>query len=162
MDEETYKRRSNNEKDMYDNDRRRSAAGSRGNDDSSGSRGGNDNSVNADNSHEARARERQRLYELEEKRRKQREAEKEEKILKTRLFGVPPPPTQAIFNDSAASFDWFQDRCSMKRAIDENMEALKESIQDAKTTGEKANKSRSTINYLKSSIEAIRRERYVQ
>jgi hypothetical protein len=41
----------------------------------------------------------------------------------------------------------------------ENQELLRTRIVEAKAVGEKANTSRSTITYLKNSIEAIRRER---
>jgi hypothetical protein len=44
----------------------------------------------------------------------------------------------------------------------ENQELLRARIVEAKAVGEKANTSRSTITYLKNSIEAIRRERSVQ
>jgi hypothetical protein len=43
--------------------------------------------------------------------------------------------------------------------MEENRELLKEKIAEAKTVGERANQSRSTINYLKTSIESIRREK---
>jgi hypothetical protein len=46
--------------------------------------------------------------------------------------------------------------------MEENKEILKQKITEAKTTGERANQSRSTITYLKNSIEAIRRELALQ
>ena len=54
-----------------------------------------------------------------------------------------------------------QERC-LRGAVEENREILKEKIAEAKTVGERANQSRSTITYLKSSIEAIRREQALQ
>ena len=50
----------------------------------------------------------------------------------------------------------------MRDAVEENRKVLKEKIGEAKTVGERANQSRNTITYLKSSIEAIRRERALQ
>ena len=92
----------------------------------------------------------------------EREKEREERLVKRHLFGVPPPADRSIFDDAAKSFDWFQERCSLNGAIEENREILKEKITEAKVVGERANQSRSTITYLKSSIEAIRRERALQ
>ena len=40
----------------------------------------------------------------------QREKEKEERLIQRHLFGVPPPPDRATFDDSAASFEWFRER----------------------------------------------------
>lgn len=87
---------------------------------------------------------------------------REELILKRHLFGVPPPSDPNVFDDAAASFDWFRERCSLNAAMEENRELLKEKINTAKVLGERANQSRNTINYLKNSIEAIRRERAMQ
>jgi kinesin family protein 6/9 len=42
--------------------------------------------------------------------------------------------------------------------MEENREVLKNKIEEAKKTGDRANQSRNTIMYLKNSIEAIRRE----
>ena len=88
----------------------------------------------------------------------QRDAAREEKILKRHLFGVPPPPDQSTFDDAAASFEWFRERCSLNASMEENRELLKTKITEAKTLGERVNQSRATISYLKNSIEAIRRE----
>ena len=103
------------------------------------------------------AAERQRR-DNDEKRRRERQKEKEERILKVRLFSVIPPSKQ-VLQDPALSFDWFQERSLLRPSIEDNMAILREAIQEAKTAGEKANKSRNAINYLKSSVEAIRRER---
>eukprot|EP00605_Chrysophyceae_sp_TOSAG23-4_P001469 GSChrysophyteH1.ASY1.ANO1.1605.1 assembled CDS len=83
-------------------------------------------------------------------------------IIKRHLFGVPPPTDRAIFEDAALSFDWFQARCSLLSSVEENREILREKIAEAKTVGEKANASRGTINYLKNSIESIRRDAALQ
>lgn len=49
--------------------------------------------------------------------------------------------------------------CELKDAIDRNKEILKQKMSEAQMHGEKANQSRNTITYLKTSIESIRRER---
>ena len=54
---------------------------------------------------------------------------------------------------------WFLERCSLNSSLEQNKNELKDKIAEAKTMGERANQSRSTITYLKNSIEAIRRER---
>jgi hypothetical protein len=58
-----------------------------------------------------------------------------------------------------ASFEWFKNRCSLNKAMEENRDLLKEKINEAKVVGERANQSRNTITYLKNSIEALRKER---
>ena len=94
-----------------------------------------------------------------QEREREREREREERLVKRHLFGVAPPTDRAIFEDAAKSFEWFQERCSLNSAIEENRELLRDKITEAKMVGERANQSRGTITYLKSSIEAIRRER---
>lgn len=94
-----------------------------------------------------------------QEREREREREREERLVKRHLFGVAPPVDRAIFDDAAKSFEWFQERCSLNAAIEENRELLRDKITEAKMVGERANQSRGTITYLKSSIEAIRRER---
>lgn len=109
----------------------------------------------------------------------QRDKEREERLIKRHIFGVPPPTDISVFEDSAASFDWFRERCALNASMEENRDILKNKISDAKMFGEKANQSRSefcrkiycskcvdarhlhrsTITYLKNSIESIRRER---
>lgn len=76
-----------------------------------------------------------------------------------------------------ASFEWFRDRCNLTASINENKDLLKDKISEAKLLGERANQSRylsifttrlllvtyfhnrNTINYLKNTIESIRKER---
>lgn len=82
-----------------------------------------------------------------------------QKIIDRHLFGVPPPPNRKIFDDSEASFNWFKDRCSITNSIIENREILKTRINEAKTLGLQAEQSRKTIEYLKKTIEQIRRDR---
>lgn len=93
---------------------------------------------------------------------REREQAREERIVKRHLFGVPPPTDKKIFDDAALSFEWFRERCSSNAAMEENRELLREKISEAKTMGERANQSRSTITYLKNSIEAVRREKALQ
>ena len=88
--------------------------------------------------------------------------EREEKIIKKHLFGIPPPNDPKVFEDASASFEWFRERCSLNASMNENKELLKDKIAEAKTMGERANQSRNTINYLKNSIESIRRDRALQ
>jgi kinesin family member 6/9 len=109
----------------------------------------------------ARKRQKSQLEVMQEREQK-REAQKQQLILDRHLFGVPPPNDRAIFDDAAKSFEWFQERCTMKTAVEENREILRDKIAEAKTLGERANQSRNTITYLKSSIEAIRREKALQ
>ena len=84
---------------------------------------------------------------------------KDDVIIKRHLFGVPPPVDAKILEDAATSFEYFRDRCSLNQSMEENRELLKEKINEAKVLGERANQSRGTINYLKSSIETIRKEK---
>lgn len=99
---------------------------------------------------------------MQQQQQRERETARDEKIIKRHLFGVPPPTDRVIFDDAAASFEWFRERCPSNSAMEENKEILKQKITEAKTTGERANQSRSTITYLKNSIEAIRRELALQ
>lgn len=87
---------------------------------------------------------------------------KEEKLIRRHLHGVPPPDDRTILDDLAVAFEYFRTRCEFSRSIEENKLVLREKMMDAQMHGERANKSRETINYLKSSIESIRRERALQ
>ncbi|KAJ1421191.1 P-loop containing nucleoside triphosphate hydrolase protein [Ochromonadaceae sp. CCMP2298] len=89
----------------------------------------------------------------------QRERDNQERIVKRHLFGVAPPTDREIFDDAGQSFRWFSERCGLNASMQENKDLLRDKIAEAKTMGERANQSRGTINYLKNSIEAIRRER---
>ena len=92
-----------------------------------------------------------------------REKETQELIIKRHLFGVSPPTNDlSILDDMSKSFEYFCSKCNLNISLNENKEILKEKIAEAKASGERANHSRSTINYLKNSIEAIRRERILQ
>jgi kinesin family protein 6/9 len=94
---------------------------------------------------------------------KDREKETQELIIKRHLFGVSPPTNDlSILDDMGKSFEYFCSKCNLNISLNENKEILKEKIAEAKASGERANHSRSTINYLKNSIEALRRERILQ
>lgn len=88
--------------------------------------------------------------------------EREERLVQRHLFGVPPPPDAATYEDAAASFEWFRAHCSLTVSEKENRQILKEKMEEAKRMGERAQQSRQTIAYLKNSIEAVRRERALQ
>jgi kinesin family protein 6/9 len=88
--------------------------------------------------------------------------DRENRIVKRHLFNVPPPDDRRMFDDMSACFEYFRDRSELRFAIEENKQILKEKMTQAQVLGEKANQSRNTINYLKNSIEAIRRERALQ
>ncbi|CAN0028169.1 unnamed protein product [Ectocarpus fasciculatus] len=87
--------------------------------------------------------------------------DRENRIIKRHLFGVPPPSDRRIFEDMSACFEYFREKSELRFAIEENKQILKEKMNQAQMLGERANQSRNTINYLKNSIEAIRRERFV-
>lgn len=59
----------------------------------------------------------------------------------------------------AAAFDYFQRKSGLTQSIEENKETLRLKYAEAKAMGERANRSREAIGYLKSSIEALRREK---
>jgi hypothetical protein len=96
----------------------------------------------------------------------QRMREREEKIVQRHLFGVAPPSdaaeNAAVMEDAGKAFEFFRTRSSLSPAIEENKELLRDKYAEAKTLGERANSSRSTITYLKNSIESLRRERALQ
>ena len=61
-------------------------------------------------------------------------------------------------DDPQEGFEFFRASSSLAPAIEENKELLRDKYAEAKALGEKANASRSTITYLKNSIESLRRE----
>jgi kinesin family protein 6/9 len=87
--------------------------------------------------------------------------QREKKIIQRHLFGIAPPDDKSLFDDPAACFEWFRERHELNASIDENKNILRDKYNEAKLMGERANQSRNTINYLKNSIEAIRRERAI-
>lgn len=93
---------------------------------------------------------------------KQAQQQRESKLIQRHLFGIAPPEDKTLFDDPSACFEWFRERHELNGAIEENKILLRDKYNEAKLMGERANQSRSTINYLKNSIEAIRRERAIQ
>jgi kinesin family protein 6/9 len=75
--------------------------------------------------------------------------------------GVPWPSGKdiSILDDAQQAFEYFRGRYSGNESLEENKEVLREKYITAKATGDRVNRARSTINYLKSTIEQIRRER---
>lgn len=119
----------------------------------------NNGSSNKNNKNDSNISYQQQQLELQ----KDREKETQELIIKRHLFGVSPPTNDlSILDDMSKSFEYFCSKCNLNISLNENKEILKEKIAEAKASGERANHSRSTINYLKNSIEAIRRERILQ
>jgi len=117
------------------------------------------NSSNKNNKNDSNLSYQQQQLELQ----RDREKETQELIIKRHLFGVSPPTNDlSILDDMSKSFEYFCSKCNLNISLNENKEILKEKIAEAKASGERANHSRSTINYLKNSIEAIRRERILQ
>ena len=93
---------------------------------------------------------------------REREIKREEMIVKKHLFGIPPPEDKSLFEDPAICFEWFRERCDLNKSIEENKDVLKRKYEEARLLGDRANQSRGTIQYLKNSIESIRRERALQ
>lgn len=69
------------------------------------------------------------------------------------------PVTRHMIISALVCFEYFRSKCDLKDAIDENKAILKEKMKEAQMHGERANKSRNAITYLKKNIETIRRER---
>ena len=102
------------------------------------------------------------IYQKPQKVQWQREMKREQQIVKKYLYGVPPPDDKSLFEDPAVCFEWFRDRSNLRSSIEENKELLKTKYEEARLLGDRANKSRSTIQYLKNSIESIRREKAIR
>lgn len=88
--------------------------------------------------------------------------QREEKIIQRHLFGIAPPEDKSLFEDPSACFEWFRERHELTGSIEDNKNLAREKSTEAKQMGERAQQSKSTINYLKNSIEAIRREKAIQ
>jgi kinesin family protein 6/9 len=68
----------------------------------------------------------------------QRQQQQQQRIIQRHLFNVPPPSDLAIFEDAAASFEWFRERCALNKTLAENKEELKQKMDEAKLFGERA------------------------
>lgn len=82
-----------------------------------------------------------------------------QQVRKEHPTGVPPPPDLSLLDDPQAAFDYFHARWSGNAAVEENKTVLQAKYSQAKSAGARVNQARSAINYLKGTIEQIRRER---
>jgi len=78
------------------------------------------------------------------------------------ISGVPLCKDLKLLDDPASAFGHFKENYPGNRAVEENKQLLKAKYGEAKSTGEKVNKARSAINYLKTTIEQLRRERAME
>lgn len=99
------------------------------------------------------------VYEGTQRMYNERDMKLQDTIVEKYLFGIPPPEDKSLFDDPAVCFEWFRDRSSLSNNMSEDIELLKKKYEEARLLGDRANKSRNTIQYLKNSIESIRRER---
>ena len=76
--------------------------------------------------------------------------------------GVPLCKDGSVLDDPGGAFKHFKDKYPGNKAVEENKLLLKSKYGEAKSTGEKVNKARSAINYLKTTIEQLRRERAME
>lgn len=82
-----------------------------------------------------------------------------EKIIERHLFGIPPPDNRGMLEEGQETFAYFATKSPLSQSIDENKRILKAKMEEAKFVGERANRSRDAIHFLKSSIEKLRREK---
>ncbi|CAM9586109.1 unnamed protein product [Scytosiphon promiscuus] len=73
--------------------------------------------------------------------------------------GVAAPSDSKVLGDPQRAFGYFRERHSGKEALEENKKLLGEKYARAKAMGERVNQARNTIQYLKNTIEQVRRER---
>ena len=76
--------------------------------------------------------------------------------------GVKVCKEKEVLEDPQKAFLWFKERYPGNKAIEENKVILKKKYTAAKATGEMVNKARGNINYLKTTIEGLRRERAME
>ncbi|CAM9857781.1 unnamed protein product [Chrysoparadoxa australica] len=75
---------------------------------------------------------------------------------------TPPPPDRATLEEPQLAFAYFMEHHTGSKAIADNKEVLKKKFNRAKEMGLQVNNARSSINYLKGTIEQIRRERAME
>ncbi|CBN76877.1 conserved unknown protein [Ectocarpus siliculosus] len=75
------------------------------------------------------------------------------------VSGVERPSDASVLGDPQRAFGYFRERHSGRVALEENKKLLGEKYARAKAMGERVNQARSTIQYLKNTIEQVRRER---
>lgn len=67
-----------------------------------------------------------------------------------------------VLSDPAVAFSWFRQRCPSSKIIDENKIVLQNKFNQAKKLASQVQNVRSKINYTKSTIEQLRRERAME
>jgi kinesin family member 6/9 len=82
-----------------------------------------------------------------------------DKIIERHLFGIAPPDDRAMLEEPADTFKYFSARSKLSESIDENKRILKAKMEEGQLMGERANRSRDAIHFLKSSIEKLRRDK---
>ncbi|CAM9389353.1 unnamed protein product [Ectocarpus sp. 8 AP-2014] len=70
--------------------------------------------------------------------------------------GVERPSDGSVLGDPQRAFGYFRERHSGRVALEENKKLLGEKYARAKAMGERVNQARSTIQYLKNTIEQVR------
>lgn len=78
------------------------------------------------------------------------------------IHGVTVTTDSALLEDAQAAFLHFRQQSTRAQAIEDNKRVLKDKFERAKQLAEQVNATRSTINYLKTTIEQIRRERAME
>lgn len=81
------------------------------------------------------------------------------------IHGILPPSDVSVLADPQQSFEYFMQqlqRSEVLAPIEANKQVLKEKMTAAKALGEKANAARNSIQYLRKSIEMVRKEKAVQ
>eukprot|EP00752_Nemacystus_decipiens_P003255 g3012.t1 len=72
---------------------------------------------------------------------------------------VEYPSDAGVRRDPQRAFEYFRERHPGRTALEENKKLLGDKYARAKAMGERVNQARSTIQYLKNTIEQVRRER---
>lgn len=75
---------------------------------------------------------------------------------------VPFPRDKSVLADAQQSFEYFKGLYPSTGATEDNKAILREKYTEAKTLGEAVNKARGKINYLKNTIEQLRREKAIE
>ena len=85
-----------------------------------------------------------------------------QQLSEKKIGGVGLCKSSETLEDPKLAFEWFKQRYPGHAAVEENKALLKAKYAEAKAMGEKVNKARSSINYLKTTIEQLRRERAME
>ena len=75
------------------------------------------------------------------------------------VAGVGRPPDARVLESPQEAFSYFRSRCPRSKPLEENKEVLRAKYTEAKRAGAAANEARQRIQYLKQTIENLRRER---